>query len=337
MRTASKPSATPKTGILLVNLGTPDATDYWSMRRYLKQFLSDKRVIPSKSPIWWLIFNGIILTIRPSRSGHAYDQIWNHDLNESPLRTFTRAQADALAGKFSDQPAVIVDWAMRYGTPSIAQGIKRLTKQGCERILFFPLYPQYSAATTATVMDAAFDTLKTYHNQPTIRSVAPYYNHPTYIQALAQSIRNHHATLDWEPDVTIASLHGLPVEFITKGDPYQDHCEETVRQLRTALGLTESQLLLTYQSRSGRAEWLGPDTEDVLTDLARKGLKNVTLVSPGFASDCVETLEEIGIRAAQTFRDAGGENASLVPCLNANDASIDMLEHLIRENLGGWI
>lgn len=306
------------------------------MRRYLKQFLSDKRVIPTKGPVWWLIFNAIILTIRPSRSGHAYDQIWNHDLNESPLRTHTRAQADALGAHYAGEPQIVIDWAMRYGTPSIAQGIKRLTDQGCDRILFFPLYPQYSAATTATVMDTAFDALKTYQNQPTIRAVAPYYNHPAYINALADSIRSHHASLPYTPEVLIASLHGLPVDFITKGDSYQAHCEETVRLLRAALGMSDSALLLTYQSRTGRAEWLGPDTEETLTGLAQNGVKNISMVTPGFAADCVETLEEIAIRAAQEFQSAGGENASLVPCLNASAGAVALLGELVDENLQGW-
>jgi len=325
-----------KVGVLLINLGTPDATDYWSMRRYLKQFLSDKRVIEAKGPVWWLIFNGIILTKRPRSSGRAYDLIWNKERDESPLRTITRAQAEELTTRFADQPNIVLDWAMRYGTPSIGERISVLCDQGCERILFVPLYPQYSSATTGTAMDDAFETLKTMRNQPSIRTIAPYYDHAAYIEALADSIRSHHASLSWEPEVTIASLHGLPVDFIAKGDPYQDHCEQTVALLRKALGMNADQLLLAYQSRTGRTEWIGPDTEDTLVNLAKKGVKNLSIVAPGFASDCVETLEELSVRAVEKFTQAGGENCTVVPCLNDSTPSISMLEILITENLQGW-
>ncbi len=322
-----------KTGVLLINLGTPDATDYWSMRRYLKQFLSDKRVIEATGPVWWLIFNGIILRKRPHSSGRAYDMIWNRELDESPLRTITRAQSDKLAAGFADQSQIVVDWAMRYGTPSIADKITQLTKQGCDRIMFFPLYPQYSSATTGTAMDAAFDTLKTLRNQPTIRTVPPYFDHPEYINALADSIRTHHAGLTWIPEVTIASLHGLPVDFIAKGDPYQDHCQITVDLLRKALGLKDWQLLLTYQSRSGRTEWIGPDTEETVVRLAQDGIKNLSILAPGFAADCVETLEELNIRATKEFIDAGGRNCTVIPCLNDTPASLTLLTKLVDENL----
>ena len=335
MRTISRQSKTGKTGILLINLGTPEATDFWTVRRYLRQFLSDKRVIMARGPVWWLILNGIILIRRPRSLGRAYDLIWNRDLNESPLRTHTRAQAQKLAIGFEEQPQLQVDWAMRYGTPSIGKGIDRLIGAGCERLLLFPLYPQYSAATTATAMDVAFDALKTHHFQPTLRTVPPYFDHPAYIAALAASIRNHHAGLSWTPEVTIASLHGLPVDFITKGDPYQAQCEASVLLLREALGLNEAQLPLTYQSRTSRKQWIGPDTEETLVQLARSGVKNLSLVAPGFAADGVETLEELGLRAVQKFTQAGGENITLVPCLNASDLSITMLQALIDENL--WL
>jgi len=325
-----------KVGVLLINLGTPDATDFTSMRRYLKEFLSDKRVIEAKGPLWWLIFHGIILTRRPRSSGRAYAQIWNRERDESPLRTITRDQGQALSTAFADQPGIVVDWAMRYGTPSIAPGINGLIDRGCGRILLFPLYPQYSSATTGTAMDCAFDALKALRHQPTIRSVAPYFDHPAHIAALAQSIRAHHATLGWKPDVIIASLHGLPTDFITKGDPYRDQCEVTVDLLRRELGLDEDRLLLSYQSRSGRQEWIGPDTETLIRRLAGQGVKNLSLVAPGFAADGVETLEELGIRATRAFTDAGGANATLVPCLNASAGSIAMLKKLVLENLAGW-
>ena len=345
MKTISRQPTTVNTGILLINLGTPEATDFWSVRRYLRQFLSDKRVIQARGPLWWLILNGLILTRRPRSLGRAYDLIWNADTDESPLRTHTRTQAQKLAARYADQPQIkagitagstaeiTVDWAMRYGTPSIAGAIDRLSAAGCERLLLFPLYPHYSAATTGTAMDAVFDALKTLHAQPAIRTVAPYFDHPAYIAALASSIRNHHAGLPWIPEVTIASLHGLPVDFIAKGDPYQAQCEASVSLLRDALGLSESQLLLTYQSRTSRKEWIGPDTEETLVRLAQSGVKNLSLVAPGFAADGVETLEEMGLRAVQRFTDAGGENITLVPCLNATGTSIDMLETLADENL----
>lgn len=325
-----------KVGILLVNLGTPESTSYWPMRKYLKEFLSDPRVIEAKGPVWWLIFNGIILTRRPKKSGRAYARIWNTELDESPLKTITRSQAEKIAAYYADSGDIQVDWAMRYGNPAIADKIEKLVATGCDRILIFPLYPQYSAATTASVMDKVFDTLKSMRRQPTIRSVSPYYDHPTYIEALADGIRKLHATLDWTPEVTIASFHGLPQSFTNKGDPYQTQCERTFELLRNALELDEKQLILTYQSRSGRTEWLHPDTEGTLTSLALNGVKNVTVVTPGFASDCVETLEEISIRAADTFLHAGGLNFSPVPCLNDSTSSIKMLCGIIDANIHGW-
>lgn len=335
MRTISKPPTSAKTGILLINLGTPEATDFWTVRRYLRQFLSDKRVIQATGPIWWLILNGIILNRRPKSLGQAYDLIWNKDLDESPLRTYSRAQSQKLAAGFADQPQILVDWAMRYGTPSIAEGIDRLTAAGCNRLLLFPLYPQYSSATTGTAMDEVFNALKTLHSQPGIRNVPPYFDHPAYINALAQSVRDHHAHLSWTPEVTITSLHGLPVDFITQGDPYQAQCEASVTLLRRSLNLSETQMPLTYQSRTSRKEWIGPDTEETLIKLAQSGVKNISLIAPGFAVDGVETLEELGVRAVQCFTDHGGENITLVPCLNATDLSIAMLHTLIKENL--WI
>lgn len=336
MKTISKPSAAVKTGILLINLGTPDATDYWSMRRYLKQFLSDKRVVQARGPVWWLVLNGLILTRRPRKSGRAYDLIWNHQAGESPLRSHTRAQAEKLANAFAPRPGIHVEWAMRYGTPSIATGIDRLSAQGCGRILLFPLYPQYCSATTGTAMDSAFGALMTQCHQPAIRSVPAYFDHPHYIRALADSIRAHHATLPWQPAVTLASFHGLPASFIAKGDPYQAQCEASTALLRTEMRLNQQQMPLAYQSRSGRKIWIMPETEQTVQQLAESGVKNLSLVAPGFAADGLETLEELGIRAFDIFRKAGGENITLVPCLNASTASISLLEALAQENLGGW-
>lgn len=325
-----------RTGVLLINLGTPDSTGYWPMRRYLKEFLSDKRVIEASGPVWWAVLNGIILTKRPRKSGRAYDKIWNQELNESPLRTFTRSQTEKTAARFADQPDLVFDWAMRYGNPSISEGISHLLELGCQRILLFPLYPQYSSATTATAMDKVFDSLMELRFQPEIRQVPPYFENGDYINAIADSIKEHRSQLAWEPDVILASFHGLPVDFIAKGDPYQFQCEQSAGLLGEALGLDENKLLLTYQSRPGRAVWTGPDTEETLARLAAEGVRNVMVVTPGFISDCVETLEEIAIRAAGVFRQNGGENFTHVPCLNDSDGSVNLLTRLIKSELSGW-
>ena len=324
-------------GVLLINLGTPDATSYWPMRRYLKEFLSDRRVIEINRVAWWLILNGIVLTTRPQRSGHAYERIWNRELNESPLRTITRAQADGLASLFAGEPRVTVDWAMRYGTPAIGPAILQLKDKGCERILLFPLYPQYSAATVATALDKAFDVLKTMRWQPTIRAVPPYHDHPAYIDALARSVRAHQSTLHWKPDVIVASFHGLPEASLAKGDPYHCHCQKTTRLLRNALAVPEDKLVIAFQSRFGRAEWLKPYTDDKVAELARGGARNILVITPGFSADCVETLEEIAIGTQAVFSDSGGENFSVVPCLNASPDSLAMLTEIVRRELLGWL
>jgi len=326
----------PRIGILLINLGTPDATSYWPVRRYLKEFLSDRRVVEASGPVWWAVLNGIILTRRPHKTGRAYRKIWNHDRDESPLRTITRAQAEKVAGHFDGQEDILVDWAMRYGSPAIGERIEQLLARGCTRILLFPLYPQYSAATTATAMDKVYEALMRIRHQPELRSVRPYYDNPAYIRALADSMRARRRMLPWEPEVIIASMHGLPVDFIEKGDPYQSHAERTVELLRSEMGLSETELLLTYQSRSGRAVWLEPDTEETLGELADNGVRKVMVVTPGFAADCIETLEEIEIRAADVFRQNGGQEFSMVPCLNDGKASVAMLVELIERELVGW-
>ena len=324
-------------GVLLINLGTPDGTTYWPMRRYLKEFLSDHRVIEINPVAWWFILNGLVLTRRPQRSGHAYERIWNRELDESPLRTITRGQAEALAAALAADPRVQVDWAMRYGTPAIGPAIERLKAQGCDRILLFPLYPQYSAATVATAFDKAFDTLKTMRWQPAIRAVPPYHDHPAYIDALAVSLRTHMEGLAWTPDVIVASFHGLPEDTLAKGDPYHCHCQKTTRLLREALGLPEDKLVIAFQSRFGRAEWLKPYTDDKVAELARGGVRNLLAITPGFSADCVETLEEIAIGTREVFMQNGGENFSLVPCLNDSAPSIAMLEDIVRRELMGWL
>ena len=326
-----------KIGVLLVNLGTPDDTDYWSIRRYLKEFLSDRRVIEVNRIVWWLVLNGIVLTTRPSKSGEAYRSIWNEELDESPLRTITRSQAEKIADGLGHREDVIVDWAMRYGTPSIVSRVEALVNQGCERLLVFPLYPQYAAATTATVNDTVFDKLKSMRWQPALRTVPPYPTDPVYIGALASSITAHLAELDFEPEVIIASYHGLPKAYVTKGDPYQCQCLDTSDALREALGPLGDKLKTTFQSRFGRAEWLQPYTDKTVEALAKDGVKRMAILTPGFASDCVETLEEIDSEAQEIFLGHGGERFSFIPCLNDSEDGIGVLLHLIERELKGWV
>lgn len=326
-----------KIGVLIVNLGTPESTDYWPMRRYLKEFLSDPRVIETNRALWWVILNGIILQTRPQRSGHAYEQIWNREKNESPLKTITRSQAEKIAAGFAGNPRIVVDWAMRYGLPPIRERLEWLQSQGCDRIVICPLYPQYSAATTATVYDKAFDALKTMRWQPSIRCMPPYHDHPAYIAALARSLEDHLKTLPWTPDRIVASFHGLPKDYLMKGDPYHCQCHKTARLLRDYAGLPEGRLIVTFQSRFGRAEWLKPYTDETVEGLAKAGVKNLLVITPGFSSDCVETLEEIAIGVKETFEENGGENFSVVPCLNDSPESIEMLKEIISDELAGWI
>ena len=327
-----------KIGVLLVNLGTPDATDYWSMRRYLKEFLSDRRVIEVPRYIWWPVLNLIVLTRRPKSSGEAYDLIWNKELDESPLRTITRSQSDKLAERFSaDTDRVVVDWAMRYGTPSIASRLEALQQAGCERILVFPLYPQYAAATTATVNDKAFEALMAMRWQPALRTVPAYHDDPVYIEALAESMRASLAALPFEPEVVIASFHGLPKEYFDKGDPYHCHSHKTARLLREALGWSEEKLMLTFQSRFGKAEWLKPYTDETVERLAREGVKRLAVVTPGFVADCVETLEEIAEQNKEIFLDHGGEDFAALPCLNDSPEGMRVIETVVDRELAGWI
>jgi ferrochelatase len=327
---------TGKIGVLLINLGTPEATDTRSMRRYLKEFLSDRRVIEVNPVLWWVILNGIVLNTRPKRSGEAYEKIWNHALNESPLKTITRSQAEGVAARLGDLGDVRVDWAMRYGEPSTASRIAALKDEGCDRILLFPLYPQYCAATTATALDKAFDALKAMRWQPAIRTVPPYYDQPAHIEALAQSLETHLAGLSFQPDLILTSFHGLPQDYFDEGDPYHCHCMKTARLLRERLKLPQDKLGVVFQSRFGKAEWLKPYAQDTVEGLPATGIKNLVMIMPGFAADCVETLEEVAIGLRQTFLDRGGTNFSAVPCLNASDASVSMLETIVRRELAGW-
>lgn len=325
-----------KVGVLLVNLGTPDGTDKTSMRRYLKEFLMDRRVIEWSPFFWYPILFGIVLNTRPAKVGKAYETIWNKDLNESYLRTYTRNQAERMAKSFADLPNVRVDWAMRYGQPSIRSKMEELQKDGCEKILVFPLYPQYAAATTATVNDEAFKALLKMRWQPALRTAAPYHDDPVYIDALANSITDRLATLDWEPEVVLASFHGIPQSYFDKGDPYYCQCQKTARLLRERLGWPKEKLQVTFQSRFGPEEWLQPYTDKTVEKLAQEGTKRIAVINPGFVSDCLETLEEIAEQAAESFHHNGGEKFTHIPCLNDSPGGMRVLEDVVRRELMGW-
>jgi protoporphyrin/coproporphyrin ferrochelatase len=325
-----------RVGVLLVNLGTPDTADTRGVRVYLKEFLSDPRVIEDQGLWWKLILNGIILRTRPRRKARDYLKIWNTEKNESPLTTITRAQAEKLAADIASD-RVVVDWAMRYGNPSIASRIDALTAQGCGRLLVMPLYPQYSAATSATVCDMVFRVLAGMRAQPTLRVTPPYYDDPTYIEALAVSIEAHLKALAFQPEVIVASFHGMPKKYVEKGDPYERQCMATTEALRKRLGLDQAKLLLTFQSRFGFDEWLQPYTDKTMEKLAKDGVRRVAVVTPGFAADCLETLEEIAQENAEIFQHHGGEQFSFIPCLNDSEGGMDMIRLLVLRELQGWI
>ena len=323
-------------GVLLVNLGTPDATDYWSMRRYLKEFLSDRRVIEENRVKWWLILNLIILSVRPGRKGKDYEKIWNREKNESYLKTITRSQAEKLGASLANDPRLLVDWAMRYGNPSIASRLEAMQKAGCDRILIVPLYPQYAAATTATVADKAFEALSVMRWQPALRVAPAYYDQPAYIEALAGSLDEGLSKLPFKPDRVIASFHGMPEDYLKKGDPYYCQCAVTTRLLRARLSMNESQLMMTFQSRFGTAEWLKPYTDKTVEALAKQGVKNLVVITPGFAADCLETLEEIAIEAKAAFLAAGGKTFHYIPCLNNSPEGMKALAGVALRHLQGW-
>ncbi|BBF69197.1 ferrochelatase [Sphingomonas bisphenolicum] len=321
---------TPKVGVLLINLGTPDAPDAGAVRRYLAEFLSDRRVVEIPQLLWQPILRGVILTTRPKKSAHAYQQVWTPD--GSPLAVHTRATAHALQQAMGQ--GVVVDWAMRYGNPAIAEKLAAMKAQGCERILLAPLYPQYCAATTATANDAAFAALAAMRWQPAIRTLPPYHDDPAYIAALKASIDRHVAALDFVPDALLASFHGMPERTLHLGDPYHCQSVKTVRLLREALALP---VHMSFQSRFGRAKWLEPETEATLARLVKDGVRNIAVVTPGFAADCLETLEEIALRAKAVFLDQGGEKFALLPCLNASAEAITLYQRLMGRELSGWI
>ncbi len=326
-----------RVGVLLVNLGTPDTADAKGVRVYLKEFLSDARVIENQGLIWKLVLNGIILNTRPRKKAKDYQKIWNTEKNESPLKTITRAQSDKLSAALGSHTHLVVDWAMRYGNPSIRSRIKALTEQGCDRILVVPLYPQYSAATSATVCDEAFRVLSAMRAQPTLRVTPPYYDEPDYINALAVSIEKHLATLDFTPEMIVASFHGMPQKYIDKGDPYRAQCVATTEALRKRLGPNAPKLLLTFQSRFGFDEWLQPYTDKTIEQLAKDGVRRIAVVMPGFSADCLETLEEIAQENCEIFLHNGGEKFSAIPCLNDSEEGMDVIRQLVLRELQGWI
>jgi len=333
------PVADEKIGVLISNLGTPDATDYWSMRRYLNEFLSDKRVIDYPSWKWQPLLQLIILTKRPFSSGKIYDSIWNRERDESPLLTTTREQAEKLAEKLQQSygDKVVVDFCMRYGNPSTQSRVRRLIEQGCRRILFFPLYPQYSGAASATANDQFFRALMQEKWQPAARTVPAYFDHPSYIGAIADKITRTLADLENTPDVVVASYHGVPKRYLLEGDPYYCQCIKTTRLLRERLGWPEDRLVSTFQSRFGREEWLQPYTVEEVQRLARAGKKRIAMLAPAFSTDCLETLEEIRVEIKDAFLQAGGEEFTYIPCLNADDPHIDMMAEIVDANLAGWV
>lgn len=338
MSTSVPAASAGRIGVLVVNLGTPDATDAPSVRRYLREFLSDARVIENQGLVWKFVLNAIILPRRPRVKGRDYEKIWNRERNESPLKTITRAQAGKLRLTLDAiDPTIMVDWAMRYGNPSLDSRIEALAKAGCERILLLPLYPQYAAATSATVCDMAFLTLIKLRDQPALRVVPPYYDEPVYIEALATSIEAELRRLPFKPELILASFHGIPKSYVEDGDPYPTHCAETVRLLQERMKLDGSKLMLTFQSRFGRAEWLQPYTDKTVEALAKRGVKNLAVVTPGFSADCLETLEEIAVENADIFRANGGENFAAIPCLNDSEAGMSVISHVVLRELQGWI
>jgi ferrochelatase len=321
-----------KTGVLIVNLGTPDSTSWWDIRRYLKEFLSDRRVIETNPVLWSIILNLIILNFRPHKTARAYKKIWMKDTNESPLRFYTRSQAEKLSMKLKTYPNIIVDYAMRYGNPSIKSKLDYLHKEGCEKLIILPLYPQYAAATTATVCDEVYRVLMKMRWQPSLQIIPHYESEPLYIDALVNSINNHLKKIDWIPDVILSSFHGIPKKYFDKGDPYQCYCHKTNRLMKEKFG-NSIPIEISFQSRFGPAEWLRPYTDKTLERLAKEGTSNVLMICPGFSSDCVETLEEIEMEGQETFKENGGKNFSVVPCLNDNEDHINLLEYLIKKHL----
>jgi ferrochelatase len=347
-RTATCPAHAPadhplvpreKVGILIANLGTPDNYDYWSMRRYLNEFLSDKRVIDYSAWLWQPLLQLVILTKRPFSSGAAYKSIWNEEAGESPLMTITKKQTAkitaAMHDRYGDQ--VMVDFCMRYGNPSTKSKVRSMVESGCRKILFFPLYPHYAGATSATANDEFFRALMQEKWQPTTRTVQPYFDHPAYIDALAQSIERSYAQLETRPDILVCSYHGVPQRYLMEGDPYHCQCQKTTRLLKERLGWADTEITTTFQSKFGPEEWLQPYTVEEVARLAESGKKRIAVCAPAFSADCIETLEEINEEIRESFEEAGGENFCYIPCLNDDDAHIAALSAVIEQNVMGWL
>ena len=319
-----------KTGVLLINLGTPDSTGWWDIRKYLKEFLSDRRVIEVNPVLWQIILNLFILTFRPSKTAHAYKKIWRKETNESPLLYFTRSQAQKLNSKIGNEK-IFVDFAMRYGNPSIKSKLNNLKDVGCENVIILPLYPQYAAATTATVCDEVYRSLMGMRWQPSLQVVPHYESEPVYIDALVKSIKEKLGSIKWKPDLIISSYHGIPKKYFDKGDPYHCYCHKTTRLISEKFNSVE--IKTTFQSRFGPQEWLQPYTDKTLENLPSEGVKNILTMCPGFSSDCVETLEEILIQGKESFMESGGKNFDMVPCLNDNDDHISLFKSLVEKNI----
>jgi len=337
---ADHPKIKPaKVGVLLANLGTPDGTDYWSMRRYLGEFLSDKRVVDYPSWKWQPLLQLIILTKRPFSSGAAYRSIWNNEANESPLLTITKAQTaamtESLKAVYGDD--VMVDFCMRYGNPSTKSKVREMVDAGCTKILFFPLYPHYAGATSASANDQFFRALLEETWQPTVRVVDPYFEDPAYIDALAQSIEAAYAKADKKPELLVCSYHGVPKRYLMQGDPYHCQCQKTTRLLKERLGWDDTQIITTFQSLFGPEEWLKPYTVEEVARLAQRGKTNIAVCAPAFSADCIETLEEINEEIKESFEHAGGEHFTYIPCLNDDAAHIDALSKIVQRNLAGWL
>ncbi|PYE84342.1 ferrochelatase [Pseudoroseicyclus aestuarii] len=325
-------------GILIANLGTPDSPGYRDMRRYLSEFLSDKRVVDYSAWLWQPLLQGVILSRRPQKSGAAYRSIWNEEANESPLMTITRRQNAALRAHFEALygDRVRVEFCMRYGNPSTKDVLRKMEQEGCRKIVFFPLYPHYAGATTGTACDQLFRVLMKEKWQPSVRTVAPYYDRPDYIAALAESVRRAHP--ETRPEVLVCSYHGLPQRYLREGDPYHCQCAKTTRLLREALGWDDVRIVTTFQSQFGPEEWLQPYTVEEVARLAKEdGVRRLSVISPAFSSDCIETLEEINEEIRESYEHAGGESFTYVPCLNDDPEHIAVLAQVIEENLGGWI
>jgi ferrochelatase len=328
-----------KVGVLLANLGTPDDYSYWPMRRYLNEFLSDKRVIDYPAWKWQPILQAIILTKRPFSSGAAYKSIWNHDKGESPLMTITKDQTAKMAAEMQARhgDTVMVDFCMRYGNPSTKSKVRAMVEAGCDKILFVPLYPQYAGATSATANDQFFRALMEEAWQPSVRTLPAYFNHPSYVDALAQSVERAYAAMETKPDILVASYHGMPERYLMQGDPYHCQCQKTTRLLRERLGWDKSQIVTTFQSKFGPEEWLKPYTVEEVARLAEAGKKRIAVIAPAFSADCIETLEEINEEIKESFEEAGGEEFTYIPCLNDEDTHISALADVIDVNLSGWV